>query len=250
MLLILVRETKNVIVSHKYKFIFVHIPKNAGVSLENVLVPMTGELDYVTDSRRHSQLVSEREKNSEYNVVNAQLRNSKEQDGGYWQHGTILDICSAVGEELNKYLKFAFVRNPWDRSVSYYRFLCQLDLYGPVDPSKAPSFREWILSDETSLNPHGPVWWQLRFKKKSQLEWLCDEKGELMVDFIGKYENLQRDFETVMQKLNLPCVKLPHMNSLKPEDYRSYYDSETREKVGEWFKRDVELFNYSFWDRR
>lgn len=67
-----------------------------------------------------------------------------------------------------------------------------------------------------------------------------------MVDFIGKCENLQRDFEAVMQKLNLPCVKLPHMNSLKPEDYRSYYDNDTREIVGEWFKRDIELFDYSF----
>lgn len=93
MLLILVRETKNVIVSHKYKFIFVHIPKNAGVSLENVLVPLTGELDYLTDSRRHNQLVSEREKNSEYCIVNTQLYSTKTRHRGYWQHGTILDIC-------------------------------------------------------------------------------------------------------------------------------------------------------------
>ena len=64
--------------------------------------------------------------------------------------------------------------------------------------------------------------------------------------FKGKCENLQSDFETVMRELNLSCIKLPHLNASKHENYRSYYDNETREKVGEWFKRDIELFNYNF----
>jgi hypothetical protein len=95
----------------------------------------------------------------------------------------------------------------------------------------------------------------------------------LLVNFVGKYENLQSDFATVCQSLGFHDCTLPRVNTTKIEragplswttryrirgmlrgrwkisdspDYHSYYDDETREYVGELYARDIEAFDYEF----
>ena len=79
--------------------------------------------------------------------------------------------------------------------------------------------------------------------------------GEQFVDFIGKFENLNKDFEVLCDKLNLdykvlkergytglPTVRFGGSHS----NYKTYYDDETIELVSNVYRRDLELFDYEY----
>ena len=78
-----------------------------------------------------------------------------------------------------------------------------------------------------------------------QTEWLIDQDGSIKLDFIGRFENIQNDFNTLAQKLNLNST-LPHLNPTDRGPYRNYYDSTTRKIINKWFISDIEYFKYRF----
>ena len=102
-----------------------------------------------------------------------------------------------------------------------------------------------------------------------QSEMLYDRSGNLLVDFVGKFESLQQDFDRVCQHLGFEDSALPHVNSSdkKSRDLRrrvrnflrrngeselhgyvDFYDAETREFVSSLYRADIENFGYSFAD--
>jgi uncharacterized protein YpuA (DUF1002 family) len=100
-------------------------------------------------------------------------------------------------------------------------------------------FVKWIQnSSDTSI--HASV-------HKNQLDWFTDKNGKIIVDFIGKFENLNNDFNIVKNKLNID-VQLPHSNitNLKKKHYTEYYTQKTRDIIAEKFKVDIEYFGYEF----
>ena len=78
-----------------------------------------------------------------------------------------------------------------------------------------------------------------------QLNWLVDEKGEIIVDFIGKFENLENDFQHICDRISV-TVDLPFVNKSEHKHYQSYFDDETRGIMRRWFWKDIERFNYKF----
>jgi hypothetical protein len=141
---------------------------------------------------------------------------------------------------FDDYFKFAFVRNPWDRLVSTF-----FDKTKKVVGTKYEipyyaryrdaSFSEFVRSltnvDLSSADRH----------IKEQVQSIPKN-----VDFVGRFENLQKDINYVCDKVGLPHQKLPYENKTDHKPYWKYYDDETRQIVAKKYKNDIETFGYEF----
>ena len=76
-------------------------------------------------------------------------------------------------------------------------------------------------------------------------EWISDG-DEIIVDFVGRYENLNEDWSKVCRALEVPALSLGRENQVVRQDYRGFYDDELRELVANRFRRTIELFGYRF----
>ena len=76
-------------------------------------------------------------------------------------------------------------------------------------------------------------------------EWISDG-DEIIVDFVGRYENLNEDWSKICQTLQVPALPLGRENQVVRQDYRVFYDNESRELVANRFARTIELFEYRF----
>ena len=76
-------------------------------------------------------------------------------------------------------------------------------------------------------------------------EWISDG-DEIIVDFVGRYENLKEDWAKICRALNVPALPLGRENQVVRQDYRVFYDDESRELVAKRFARTIKLFGYRF----
>ena len=137
---------------------------------------------------------------------------------------------------------FGFVRNPWARMVSLYRFHCQKpplprDNYSR-DETVSMGFKAWLMTDlfymkEDRGRDMPPL------QRRPQLWWLDG------ADFIGRFENIAEDFARAVELSGATGVlPLGHINATKGGDWRDEYDTESRAFVAEHFAPDIERFQY------
>jgi hypothetical protein len=199
------------VISTKNKFIFAAYSKTGTTSIENALKIYNNHFMYFYLYLRYRFL----------------LKNTK-----IFKHIRPMYLQQILGEsQWERYFSFSFVRNPWSRSVSLY-FSHRRD---PTRRKLAQeSFTDWVLGGGT-----GPV-------RKSMYEFICDADGNVIVDFVGRYENLEQDFARICEQAGLPRFELPHLNQSTSGDYRKHYTSETRDIVAGWSRLDIEKFGYDF----
>jgi hypothetical protein len=73
-----------------------------------------------------------------------------------------------------------------------------------------------------------------------------DASGNRVIDFVGRFENLQNDFDAVCDTIGVPRQQLLNSNHIQRKRYTEYYDEETREIVAKHHARDIEYFGYKF----
>ena len=203
------------IISHKFKFIFIKTQKSAGTSIEVSLANVCGKDDIVTPYPK-------------YSVEGFQPRNYE----GFRQHMSASQIKERIPiETWNNYFKFTFERNPFDKMVSWYWDRKWHEKF-------QKNFCEFCVECSQGLR---------KFPKGYEL-YTIDDK--VVVDFIGKYESLKKDFEYVCNKLDVHLSpSLPQLRSEYKEDdrhYSDFYNSETRKIVETIFRKELEMFSYSF----
>ena len=138
-------------------------------------------------------------------------------------------IRHLVGENVWKeYYKFCFERNPWDKVISFYYF--------EHEKETRPSLSEFVLSGKASQVSDYDLY-------------TCD--GKVVVDHIGRYENLESELETISERLGLPeKLQLPRAKGNFRKDRRHYkflLSDEGRKKISEDFAREISHFGYKFW---
>lgn len=227
------------IISYAHKFIFIHLRKCAGTSITKALIPLLDARDTVLGC------MPEFEKISNENFKNGLIH----------KHSCAQQIRDHVGEEIWKdFFVFTFVRNPWDILVSKYFWWHKTpgDWSPQAKISKQKimdmSFRDYVLS-------------VTQYDRDNFIECLstCSpiEDSKLMgtdfgLDFIGKYENIQYDFDSVCQRLPLPKIKLKKANKSfelrNKKPFQAFYDDETRDLVQKIYQPEIQMFGYKFMD--
>jgi hypothetical protein len=199
-------------ISLQKRFLFVHVPKTAGNSIQSILRHYS-EDEIVTS--RSTQDGIER-----FGVRNANYKIKK--------HSTLAEYRVALGdEEFARLYKFACVRNPWDRMISYYFTPGQQRAEWDRHAFKKFVSRTWSVAD------------YLRLKAEEK-----DPFGN--VNRVMRFENLAEDFRAVCAELDIPSAPLPQYNRSSREHFAKYYDEELREFVRRRFALEIERFGYAF----
>ena len=158
------------------------------------------------------------------------------------QHRTAREIIERIGrEQWQTAWKFAFVRNPWDRAVSLYEYRRMKDRTGIA--SQELPFTTWV--SRVFTHDPDPVFNNNPRSFQSQCDWLKDDRGEIAIDFIGRFENIESDFARIAERI-APGANLRHLNASRRESYTTYYDAPSRDAVARWFAEDIERFGYGF----
>ena len=157
-------------------------------------------------------------------------------------HQTAREIIAKIGrDKWNTAYKFTLVRNPWDKVVSHYQYRRKRNKTEVA--TRNVSFSEWV--KKTYGPDKDPFFYNNPKAFQPQVEWLKDDQGRIAIDFIGKFESINDDFDQIKSIIGIEA-ELPHLNASKRAGYQSYYDDETRQIVARWFHEDIEAFGYSF----
>jgi len=232
------------IVSHRHKFIFVKTGKTAGTSIEVALNGLCGPEDVCTPLGKRLTGRSSREGeeglaprnfmgrfvphlrlDAPWAVTKREIKDAL-RGRKFFNHMPAEYIRARVGKTVwDGYFKFCFERNPWDKTVSAYH---------------------WE-SARNDLNEDFETWLERRGAPSQVERYSVD--GEIAVDFIGKFEELEADFHKALAQIGIaerPALGRAKTGYRQTRSYREYYTERTREIVARTCAREIELFGYEF----
>jgi hypothetical protein len=231
----LIKETIKIIMRNygirqirKHGFWFVDIPRTSSTGIKNELVKMYG----VTYSK------GKLGENRYYHKLRYIFP----------PHLPAQQMRKILGEELwARIFTFTIIRNPWDRMVSLFHYMKR---EGSL-PKKI-TFRDYVLQFNTP-----------RYMLKNQShgyhayyyglsEYIVDSDDNVIVDYIGRYENRMEDIRIITDKIGCQDLGNLHLEKIgrSHKHYSQYYDDETKDVISRVFKRDIERFEYSFEEKK
>jgi hypothetical protein len=194
------------IISDSRRFVFVHVPKSAGTSIRAALAPFADGRSAVSPDTTHETLAS----------------------------------LLARRPALATHFKFAFVRNPWGRLVSFFFHARQ---------RLAPTFPQFQAMDGLEamlrLIDRDTAWLCAMHAVRSQCDYVCGADGARLVDFVGRHEQLAVDFVRACRRIGIDAA-LPQMNVSRHDHYAGYYNGWCRDFVAARYGRDIGEFGYAF----
>ena len=213
-----------VIASHTHRFIFLKTRKTAGTSVEIALSKVCGPDDVITEiSPEDEELRRAAGGRGPQNFESPPLPRKA------YNHMGAKATRELVGEQVwADYLTFAIERNPWDAVVSLY-------FWKYKDLPELPAF-------ETYVN-------QIWIEQLSNNRRLYRIRGQMALDRVLRYENLDAELTDVWHQLDLPGKPdLPRAkgNARPAGHYRELYTDASRARVADVFADTIEAFGYEF----
>jgi len=208
-----------VIVSHRHRFIFAAVPKTGTHSVRQALREQLGDEDV-------EQVGLFVDKRFPWEDL-AAIRHG---------HLSLQQVRPYLGEEaFADYFKFAFVRDPFDRFVSYCAFMLR---GGEVFQQQPREVMRHFLFVE-------PPEHHILFQPQASL--LVGEDGKtLLTDAIGRVEDMQASYDAICSRIGIASRPLDRVNGSKHNDHRHYYDQALIDGVAARYAQDLELFGYTF----
>jgi len=208
-------------ISHIRRFVFLAVPRTGSTTVRELLNP------YSEIRSIHISEISD--------------------DFPFYHHISAQELKTLFEERdwpWDDYEKFCFVRNPYDRVVSLYhhhlkmrRRNARMRRQSDVNV-RIPPFNEYVMRmDPTQRLP------------TSLRQFVCDKVGNLLVDSILKFENMREELSHLSSRLDLqlPVDGIPLLNaSEERQDYRKYYDEQSKERVQALYDYEFSMFGYSF----
>ena len=192
-------------ISKNKKFVFIHIPKTGGSSIEKCLKKYS--TDKITGNENNVQVICNKTNNN-------------------YKHATLQQHKNIYGDIISDYFKFTVIRNPWDRLISLWH-------WGGNGNFNKKKFINKIKTRSKEQGAWAPM-----------VNYICKD-NKILVDKIVRFENLDKEFHQTMNKMDIK-ITLPHINKTKHRNYTSYYDDELKTIIEQYYKKDIELFNYKF----
>lgn len=221
--------------SSDYRCIFVHVPKTGGASINRTI---------------------------KHYLKPAEVFGPRKIDMGIQPRRFAWEIKNrwASEQQWNEYFKFAYVRNPWDAIVSIFHNILQSDLpQNLTDVKEDKRILKRILveyfdkqgKDLSFSNFVEHCVWanaldcRFSYHWKPQYLHVTDPEGNIILDFVARFESFDRDWEKIQAEIGLR-VDLPRLNRSFHQAYREYYNQTLRDIVARRFERDIDLFGYQY----
>jgi len=215
-------------ISDKLKSIFIHIPKTAGSSIEKALLSSDGGFRLF--------------KTGDFDLDQIPPHAYGYRGLNQWDPKHM--PARFLSPKYAKYNKFCFIRNPWDLMVScYFWWIQKVKLPIRIKQGEILSkigFDDFIYSFYTDyineIHHHG----------LGQSYWFLGEDNKtVIVDYIGKFEKLQGDFNLVCDSIGMHRIDLEKTNASKHKEYALYYNECTAKMIKDKFFSDIKRFNYA-----
>ncbi|MGB3845967.1 MAG: sulfotransferase family 2 domain-containing protein [Sphingopyxis sp.] len=206
------------IVSHRHRFVFTAIPKTGTHSVRHALRTHLGP-----DDMEQARLFVEKA----FPIPElARIGHG---------HISLAEVRPFLGEEaFGSYLKFAFVRNPFDRFISYCAFATSREGTFDRDPKRVMC--HFLFT--------APPMQHIIFRP--QHLFITGPDGALLADAVGKVEEMQASYDAIAARIGIATTPLDHANRSRRGAYRDYYDQETIDGVAKIYARDLDLFGYDY----
>jgi len=198
------------------KFIFIHIPKTGGVSINKALYPFQDSVPFSYKFYNKFLSLKKRKIYPKYLMLP--------------MHTKANDYKIFLGNEYYDYFTFAISRNPFDWHVSLYEF---------IRSKKEHRYHNMVVD----MNFDNFVNWKINNELVLQKNFVVGDDGQLIVDYVGKLENIENDFKKIIQKIGITTT-LPHLNKTIHEKYENYFDKKLINTVIEAYEQDFNFFNY------
>lgn len=215
-------------INHDMKAIFIHVHKTGGTYLSYMLHKYYGFKNYYIRRPDHDQFCFNKKKSTKY--INYENR----------VHGVLMYYKTSpyINKKMNmtpqkwdSYYKFCFIRNPYDKIISAWNHVNRYNI----------PFENYLNLKDTCND----VEYMHLFMP--QIRNIINERGLININFIGKFENLEEDFQTVLKNIgfkNIVHEVAKKMNARPHEHYTKYYNQTILDHVNVLLREDFERLDY------
>lgn len=259
------------IISHKYKYIFIHCGKTGGSSITVYLNKFHGPWDLqvgvwsdsiMLGGKYNKRILSEimtlrgwyllikntikfpltYRKPILRKIINQTYKDIYEGVIGKRPHHPLaIELKMYAPKEFDDYFKFCFVRNPYSHAVSKYKYILSEN-----KKMKIISFYEFLSRCNDGMRPDPE-----KIVPVLTTNWpfyTIDDR--IVVDYIGRYENLYSDMKNICSYLGVPFYKKnfpwAKKGAYNNSDYRNWYTESEKRLVKSIYNKEIVYFNYDF----